>query len=65
MTPISQHVSRYAAISLDPKRLSGMRSRRLVNLRAGRFGRANRGRRLNADECRVIENQMRQDGKIQ
>jgi hypothetical protein len=61
---MTKHISRHAAISFNPKRLSGLQSRRLQNLRAGRFGAANRGRRLNVDECRAVENQMRQEGKI-
>jgi hypothetical protein len=61
---MTKHISRHAALSFSPKRLSGLQSRRLQRLRAGRFGAANRGRRLNADECRALENQMRQEGKI-
>jgi hypothetical protein len=59
-----QPAGRFAGISMNPRGVSGLQSRRLQNLRAGRFGAANRGRRLNADECRTLENQMRQEGKI-
>jgi hypothetical protein len=62
---MTKHISRAASISFNPKRLSGLQSRRLQNLRAGRFGAANRGRLLNADERRAVETQLRQDGKIQ
>lgn len=62
---MTKHVSRHAALGFNPKGLSGLQSRRLQNLRAGKFRAANRGRRLNADERRAVENQMRQDGKIQ
>jgi hypothetical protein len=62
---MTTHISRDASISFNPKGLSGLRSRRLVNLRAGKFRAANRGRRLDDVECRAVETQLRQDGKIQ
>jgi hypothetical protein len=60
-----QHVSRFASIGYSPKRLAGLRSRKLVNSQLGKFRAANRGRRLNPDECRAVENQLREQGKLQ
>lgn len=59
-----QHTSRFASISYSPKRLAGLRSRKLVNSQLGRFGRANRGRVLGAEECRAIETQLREQKRI-
>lgn len=59
-----QHVSRFAAISYSPKRLAGPQSRRIQSLRAGRFGAAGRGRKLDEAERRLVESQLRQEGKI-
>ena len=59
-----KHVSRHAAVTFNPKGLAGLRSRKLVNARLGRFRAANKGRRLDSSEIRRIENQMRQEGKI-
>jgi hypothetical protein len=62
---MTQTISRFAALSMNPKRLAGPQSRRLQRLKAGRFGAANRGRRLNDLERRTVEAQLRQHGKIQ
>jgi hypothetical protein len=59
-----QPISRFAAVGMNPKRLAGLRSRRLQNLK-GRFGAANRGRRLDPNECRAVEQRLREQGKIQ
>jgi hypothetical protein len=45
---MTKHISRHAGLGFNPKRLSGLR-----------------GRRLDDDECRAVETQLRQDGKIQ
>ena len=60
----TKHISRHAAVSFNPKRLSGLQSRRLQNLRAGRFGAANRGKRLEGDARRAVEDRLRQEGQI-
>jgi len=60
----SKHISRHAAVSFNPKGLSGLRSRKLVNARLGRFRAANRGRRLDEQERRVAEQELREQGKI-
>lgn len=57
-------VSRHAALGFNPKGVSGLQSRRLQTLRAGKFRAANRGRRLDAAERQAVENQMRQEGRI-
>jgi hypothetical protein len=59
-----QPISSFAPLGYSPNRLSGLRSRKLVNARLGRFRAANRGRRLNADEIRAVENQLKLDGRI-
>jgi hypothetical protein len=59
-----QHISRDASISFNPKGLSGLRSRRLVNLRAGKFRAANRGKRLEGDARRAVEDRLRLEGQI-
>jgi hypothetical protein len=59
-----QPISRFAALSYSPGRLAGMRSRKLVNARLGKFRAANRGRRLGPDEIRAVENQLKLDGRI-
>jgi hypothetical protein len=59
-----QHVSRFASIGYSPKRLAGLRSRKLVNSQLGKFRAANRGRRLDAQEILTIENLLREQGKI-
>jgi hypothetical protein len=61
---MTKHLSRCASVNFNPKRLAGMRSRKLVNLRAGRFGAAGRGRKLDEAERRLVEDQLRQEGKI-
>jgi hypothetical protein len=61
---MTKHISRDASITFNPKGLSGLRSRKLVNARLGKFRAANRGRRLAADERRTVENQLKQDGRI-
>jgi hypothetical protein len=61
---MTKHISRHAAVSFNPKRLSGLQSRRLQNLRAGRFGAANRGRRLSDEEKRAVENDLKLSGRI-
>jgi hypothetical protein len=61
---MNKHISRDASISFNPKRLSGLQSRRLQNLRAGRFGAANRGRVLSDEEKRAVENDLKTSGRI-
>jgi hypothetical protein len=56
--------ARAADIGFNPKGLAGLQSRRLRGLRAGKFGAATKGRRLTADECRAIEDQMRRAGAL-
>jgi hypothetical protein len=57
-----QHISKFAGLGIN--RVAGLQSRKLQRLQ-GSFGAANRGRRLNADECRAVENQLREQGKLQ
>jgi len=59
-----QHVSRFASIGYSPKRLAGLRSRKLVNSRLGKFRAANRGRRLSDEEKRAVENDLKLSGRI-
>jgi hypothetical protein len=59
-----QPISQFSSINANPGRLAGLRSRKLVNARLGRFRAANKGHRLSADEIRAVENQLRQDGRI-
>jgi hypothetical protein len=59
-----QHVSRFASIGYSPKRLAGLRSRKLVNSQLGRFGRANRCRVLSNEEKQAVENDLKQSGRL-
>jgi hypothetical protein len=54
---MTKHISRDASISFNPKRLSGLQSRR-------RFGAANQGKRLDGDARRAVEDRLRQEGQI-
>jgi hypothetical protein len=55
-------ISRTSAISLNPKGVSGLQSRRLQSARLGKFRAANRGRSLNAAERAAVEERLRRDG---
>jgi hypothetical protein len=49
-----QPIGRFSGLGLNPKRLAGPQSRRLQRLRAGRFGAAGRGRKLDDAERRAV-----------
>jgi hypothetical protein len=59
-----QPAGRFAAIGMNPKRLAGLQSRRLQRLRAGRFRAANRGKRLEGEARRAVEDRLRLEGRI-
>jgi hypothetical protein len=61
---MTKYISRDASISFNPKGLSGQRSRKLVNARLGRFGRANRGRVLSDEEKRAVESDLKRSGRL-
>jgi hypothetical protein len=61
MTIKRQSLSRFTPLT---RGLAGAKSRKLQNMRVGRFGAASRGRRLSAHERLAAESQLRQDGKI-
>jgi hypothetical protein len=59
-----QHISKFAGLGMNQNRLAGPQSRRLQNLRAGRFGAANKGRQLDGAARQAVENRLRQEGRI-
>jgi hypothetical protein len=58
------HVARISSLGFNPRGVSGIQSRRLRALKAGRFGPANRGRRLSDEERLAVAEQMQRDGVI-
>jgi hypothetical protein len=61
---MTKPISRQTSISFNPKGLSGLRSRKLSNLRLGKFRAANRGKRLEGEARRAVEDRLRLEGQI-
>jgi hypothetical protein len=57
-------ISRTSSIWLNPKGVSGQQSRRVQSWGRGKYGAANRGRNLNAQERAKVERRLRAEGRI-
>jgi hypothetical protein len=61
---MTKPISQFSSINLNPGRLAGLRSRKLTNLRLGKFRAASRGKRLEGEARRAVVDRLRQEGQI-
>ena len=57
-------ISRTSSIWLNPKHVSGLQSRRVLSWGRGKYGAANRGHSLNAEQRAEVEQQLRDAGLL-
>ena len=57
-------ISRASSIWLNPKHVSGLQSRRVQSWGRGKYGAANRGHSLNAEQRAEVVEQLRRDGVL-